>query len=70
MLEDALISVCIVSVISLIVSASVISHYHVEESVDQQCVQEKEKTENLMLGIEACIICTEETAENGETVEE
>lgn len=70
LLEDALISVMIVSVISLIVSTSVLSHYKVEESVESQCQQESEKTENLMLGKDACIICTEEPVESADAIEE
>lgn len=63
LLEDALISVLIVSVICVIVSSAVLSHYHVEESVEMQCEQEKENAENFMSGIQACVICTEEDGE-------
>lgn len=66
LLEDGLISVLIVSLICVIVSTSVLSHYHVEESVEMQCEIEKETTENFMSQIDACIICTEDT----ETTEE
>lgn len=70
LLEDALISVMVTCVLSTVVCMSVLSHYHVEESVEKQCLESKEETNITMQGIDACVICTENADANGSINEE
>lgn len=59
LLNDALVSVFIVSVIASLTSAALMSHYHTAETIHQEIQEQEEKDEKKLSEIKVCEICME-----------
>lgn len=59
LLNDALISVFIVSVLAVVTSAALTTHYHAAEIIREETGIQEEKDEKKLSEIKVCEICTE-----------
>lgn len=59
LLNDALISVFIVSILASLTSAALLSHYHAAETIRRKAQEQEERDERKLSEIRECEICVE-----------